>query len=331
VPSDSQRGRAAALRPLLAALFLAYCAVGEISSAAAAPAVGATTLDDKTLILTVAERPVYWAEFRFWLKYLSSYVKTSGGTAAQWRALAASYACNDTAIEQQAAVLGVSLTAADLTQLTMAHADGVRIYGSDSEYQRIVASMYGSETLYHYLSKIDLLGDHLFSHLYGTDGSGCDDACVTSFVSAKQLMNVRYIVHGNRTTLKGLLGQLQSKTAIPTLFQSLMNQYSQDQSLRDFPEGRLLARGVKGMSFDAAYDALTEGAVSGIVTSAGGYYIIQRLPISPDMIVDTSGTQLRYWAAYQHLYKPQISAWCNALTTTYTDAYQQLDPGTLTQ
>jgi hypothetical protein len=115
------------------------------------------------------------------------------------------------------------------------------------------------------------------------------------------------------------------------LFQSLMNQYSQDQSLRDFPEGRLLARGVKGMSFDAAYDALTEGAVSGIVTSAGGYYIIQRLPISPDMIVDTSGTQLRYWAAYQHLYKPQISAWCNALTTTYTDAYQQLDPGTLTQ
>ena len=329
VLSELRRGQAAARRLLLAALILTHSAVGNATDTAAAAVSSAPALDSSTLIMTVGERPVYWPEFRFWLKYLSSYARSSGSTATQWRSLAADNACNDTAIEQQSAVLGVKLTSADLAHLAKARDDGVRIYGSRSEYQHIVASMYGSEELYQYLSKIDLLGDHLYTHLYGADGAGCDDACVGSFVSAKELMNVRYIFHTNPEVLKKLLWQLRSTRAAPALFQSLMNQYSQDQSLRDFPDGRLLARGVKGTPFDAAYSALADGTISGIVNGNDGSYIIQRLPILPGMSVDTGGTRLRYWAAYQYLYKPQVTAWCNQLSTTYTDTYQQLDPARL--
>jgi hypothetical protein len=331
VLSELRRGQAAAWRPLLAALILTHSVVGGVSATAAAAVASAPVLDSSTLILTVGERPVYWPEFRFWLKYLFSYARSSGSTATQWRSLAADNACNDIAIEQQSAVLGVKLTSADLAHLAKAHDDGVRIYGSRSEYQRIVASMYGSEELYQYLSKIDLLGDHLYTHLYGADGAGCNDACVDSFARAKELMNVRYIFHTNPEVLKKLHRQLQRDNAAPALFQSLMSRYSQDQSLRDFPDGRLLARGVKGTPFDAAYSAMADGTFSGIVNGKDGSYIIQRLPILPGMSVDTSGTRLRYWAAYQHLYKPQVSVWCKQLSTSFTDTYQQLDPARLIQ
>ena len=56
-----------------------------------------------------------------------------------------------------------------------------------------------------------------------------------------------------------------------------------------------------------------------------GDYIILRLPIAPDMTADDAGNGLRYWAAYQHLYKKQISEWCAALLVQYREAYRHLD------
>jgi hypothetical protein len=138
-------------------------------------------------------------------------------------------------------------------------------------------------------------------------------------------MNVQFIQLSSHKLAESLARQLHGSAAPALLFTTLRDKYSKDTSMAQFPDGRLIARGVKGAAFDAAYALLKDGAVSGVIAGGDGYYILQRLPITPNMAVDTGGVRLRYWAAYNQLFKPQIAAWCRALPIVYADAWKQID------
>ncbi|MGA3158092.1 MAG: hypothetical protein ABSE43_11020, partial [Steroidobacteraceae bacterium] len=308
------------------------------------------------LVLTVGSRPVYWSEYRFWLAYLGRYYKSAHGLSAitDWNAqqdgvalkesflhTATAYVCNDTAIEAQAAANGIQLTPEDVAAQARVREDNIKIYGSYSEYLRIVGSMYGSEAQFQYLVKIDRLSTYLFSHLYGSSGEQCSDDCVTQFVEAQHLSSVLYIFRsytdasgnpvtaqkrrGNHKLLKQLRVRLQASSSPAKLFSHLMEQYSDDSSLGDYPDGRLIAAGSKGAEFDRALSSLADNAYSDVISTSAGDYLIFRKPLSVNMAVDNSGTTLRYWAAYQGLFKPQIERWCADLPIQYSDGFQHID------
>jgi hypothetical protein len=316
----------------------------------------AAPLTDDALVLTVGSRPVYWSEYRFWLTYLGRYYKSAHGLSSisDWRAqqdgvelkesflrTATAYVCNDTAIEAQSTAAGIQLAPEDLAELARTRADNIRIYGSYPEYLRIVGSMYGSEAQFQYLARIDRLSSYLFAHLYGSGGERCSDDCVTQYIEAQGLSAVLYIFRshtdasGNAVTaqqrrsnyqlLKQLHARLRASSSPAALFSRLMARYSDDSSLGDYPDGRIIARGSKGAEFDRALESLADNAYSDVISAAAGDYLILRKPLSVTMAVDNSGTTLRYWAAYQGLFKPQIDRWCADLPIQYSDSFQHID------
>jgi hypothetical protein len=338
------------------------CAAPSIYSTVSAAALtdpaatSIASLTDEAAVLTVGPRVVKWSELRFWLIYQGRYYKTVHhlSTITDWQAqqdgvglgesflkTATAYVCNDTAIEAHATAAGIQLTPADLAEQAKIRADNIRIYGSYSEYLRIVGSMYGTEAQFQYLAKIDRLSTYLFAHLYGSGGEQCSDECVAGFIQSQGLSAVLYVFR-SRTDgdghelapqsrrhdyllLKHLHTRLQTSQAPVELFSKLISEYSDDKSLADYPAGRIVARDGKGAEFDLAVRSLADNAYTDVITTPEGYYLILRKPLSADMTVDSSGTTLRYWAAYQSLFKTQISQWCAEFPIQYADSYPHID------
>ena len=85
-----------------------------------------------------------------------------------------------------------------------------------------------------------------------------------------------------KATAEDLLAQLRSAEDPITLFDQLMNEYSEDSGLAANPEGYTTSKGQMVAPFENAALALQTGEISDIVESDYGYHIILRLPMSPD-------------------------------------------------
>ena len=344
---------------LLAALVLSAC--NKMTDTAEMP--GATTatvavmpiqqpqrVGEEPMVLRVAGEPVYATELRFWLNYMEKYYRESHGIAAiaDWnveqngrplrnflRDSALSYICNNRAIETQARALGVKLSMQSAQEIDEQRAQNMRIYGGVSEYRRIVNRMYLSEGVFDYVTQMDYLSRELFAHLYGAQGEQCSDQCVSAYVQQQDFMAVRYIFLANpkgarggavkqqRQTLEKLLAQLKVSARPRELFGKLLTQYNQDDAMNGYPDGRLISTSAKSEAFVKAYRQLKYYQYSEIVADDQGLYLIMRMPILPGMNADAAGHSLRYWAAYQYLFKTQVSQWCAALPMEYLTAYEQ--------
>jgi len=79
-----------------------------------------------------------------------------------------------------------------------------------------------------------------------------------------------------------------------------------------------------GEEFENAYSKLTENEYSGIVKTDQGCYIILRLPIFPDMAIDSSGSTLRYTTAYDYIFKNQVEELSSKMDVRYEGGYYKL-------
>jgi hypothetical protein len=315
---------------------------------------GEEELPYDTLILTVNSTPVYWPEFHFWLNYIEKYYKNYRPDAiADWNAekqgmnlkefyfsCAVGYACKDRAIEAKTKELGIELSVRDLAEIEKKRQDNIRIYGSELEYLRIVSSMYITEDVFNYLTKLDYLGDYMFKHFYGANGEKCTDEEVSAFVESQGLRCAKYIFLSNTdadgkafsaekqaenySLLEDMSGRLRASTDPLTLFDELMNEYGKDMNTSNYPNGRLFAAGGMGEEFENAYSRLAENEYSGIVKTDQGCYLILRAPIFPDMAVDSSGSTLRYTTAYDYIFKNQVEDLSSKLDVKFENAYYKL-------
>ncbi len=314
-------------------------------------------LSAKTVVMTVGSSPVYWPEFHFWLNFIQKYYRSyhSIDRITDWGAKqngmglkefilsnAAGYACKDRAIEAKAKELGIELSVRDLAEIEKLRQDNIKIYGSELEYIRIVSSMYVSEDVFNYLTRIDYLGNYLFERLYGAKGEKCTDNQISQYVKEEGLMCSKYIFlpctdssgkevsaetrAGNYKLLEDILGRLKKSADPLALFDELMGEYARDRSILSYPDGRLFVSGAMEQEFESAYVKLEENKYSGIVKTEKGDYIILRKPISPDMAADSSGNTLRYRTAYDHLFKNQIEDLSSKMNIKYEDAYYMIDP-----
>jgi hypothetical protein len=327
-----------------------------IAATAPAFAAASATPSSERVALIVDGQPVYESEFRFWLRFIMRYYRQSTGQSSisNWNAQqnglplrefflksASDYAAKDRAVESLCRELGVQLSAVDQSAMSLAREKELRVYGSESEYRRVVSTMYMSEAVFQYLSRMDYLATHLFDRLYGADGAGCDDACVASYVQKEGMHAARYLFIGKLGTdskprsaaqVRALRARLaeyrQQLTASKNPSEALLKliaEYGEDIELNALPDGRLIAAQGKGAVFDAAIAALGENQISQTVETDDGYYLIQRLAIRPTMVADTTGKTLRYWAAYQSLFKPKIEARAATLTIERREAYAAID------
>jgi hypothetical protein len=122
----------------------------------------------------------------------------------------------------------------------------------------------------------------------------------------------------SREVLQDILDRLGKSENPLTLFAALMDKTSEDKSFSGVSGG-------KGKEFDSAYRRLKEHEYSGIVKTSEGSYIIMRMPVSPELTVNSAGDTLRYWTAYNGLFKNRVEGRCAKMKIEYKDAYYGID------
>jgi hypothetical protein len=333
---------------------------GHVSTPAAAAPAPASAASQPALalygpapVMHIGGQPVSWAEFYFWLQHVSRHYKTQHGLSqiTDWQTpqsglpladfflqTAETLARQNRAVQTQAQALGLRVSEAEEQALQARHQANIKIYGT-LEYRRILTRMYGSQEVFDALSRTDILGQRLFSLLYGSKGEKCDEACVADYVAREKLHYVKYIFvatqdakgqplpptqQGEKLSLmRALQARLSAATDATPLLNAAIAQHGEDEAMLQDPEGRLVATGIFGPEFDAAYANLPEGGLSAVVPSQRGYYLLQRLPVTGD--AQAGGQTLRYWAAYNGLFKPQVARWAAALPVVHAPVYGLVD------
>ena len=126
------------------------------------------------------------------------------------------------------------------------------------------------------------------------------------------------VVAEKKAQADDLLAQLRAADDPVALFDTLMNEYSEDTGLAANPDGYTTCKGEMVPEFEEAALALKDGEISDVVESTYGYHIILRLPLEDldqfrDQLVSDKMQDLGdQWLAD------------NAIQTT--DAYDKSDP-----
>lgn len=119
-----------------------------------------------------------------------------------------------------------------------------------------------------------------------------------------------------KETAEDLLAQIKASSDPLTTFDDLMNQYSEDTGLQNYPDGYSFTSGDMDENFETAVKALDFNEVSDIVTTSYGYHIILRLD------PDTDELREKYKDAKMD---EQLQSWIDAADVTTADAYDSLD------
>lgn len=114
-----------------------------------------------------------------------------------------------------------------------------------------------------------------------------------------------------------ILAQLNASDDPSTLFNDLMNEYSEDEGLADNPNGYTATLGEMVSSYEDAALALDFGQVSGIVESEYGYHIIIR-----DQVSDLSQYSQK-WQQYKM--NQQVDQWIADADIQTTETLNNLD------
>ncbi len=125
--------------------------------------------------------------------------------------------------------------------------------------------------------------------------------------------------------MQALVDRLDASDDPEALFDELVQRHNEDERMADHPQGRLFVAGSMGEAFDRAYADLGPNRHSGVIDDGGGHTIVLRLPIHPDIRPGADDRTLRYWAAYNHLFKPRVDAWAARLPVEYAPAFAAVD------
>jgi hypothetical protein len=323
------------------------------------PAIKGAPQDDfkfayNTVMFTIDEKPVYFPEFLFALKYVAKHYKRMNGIdkISDWGVdqdeldlktyiltNAVNVSFRHCVIEKKAAEFGLSLTDEDLAEMEKRKKKDIETYGY-GEYIRIVSKMYVSEKMFDYLSRVDRLSAYLFEYLYGKNGRQCTDEDVKNYVRENNFICAKYIFFpltdkdGKKVTneeekkqlekIQQLHNELKESDNIIKAFNVAIRKHNtgiQEENMNRYPNGRLMVSDYKGNKFKKAYLKTKENQISNIVKTDDGLYIIMPKPILPQMQIMNGAGTLRQRTAYDYLYKNQIEAWAAVKKVAYADTF----------
>lgn len=253
------------------------------------------------------------------------------------------------ALESNATRLGAKLTEEDYSNLEAIWQEDVKSYsgGDEEAFIEYIESMYLTRELYDYFHQVSCLYYETFDTIYGSKGELCSDEDVLSFAESKGFMSAKHILLSKispegeelpeeeqaekQKLAQELLGRLRSCETDEerlSLFDELMNEYSDDPGLLYYPDGYCFSPGKMVGAFEEAVKSLEEYEISDIVETNFGYHIILRLPLDPNAVVEyyseTEQYDLRYVAAVA-MYDSLFDSWKDEAQVELSDKFAGFD------
>lgn len=314
-----------------------------------------------TLVATINDKPVYWAEYFYWLHDAVSIISAYYGEISGWDEpceLDASVSYNEyvneyaldavkqyRAMETKAGELGITITDEDREQFDSVWQDNVDYFGSEEELQKQLDSVFLNMDLYNYINEISALYEHVFAELYGEQGEKLDEAEALSYANDMGYMRVKHILlsilddEGNElpeeeaaqklAATEDILNQLNAVADDPEALEAkvdeLAAEYSEDNGLAAYPDGYCFSYGDMVEEFYEASVALGEYELSGIVESYYGYHIILRLPLRVDDIPISNGVNSIGYLAALGMYDANIGSWIDEAKIEMAEGFENLD------
>ena len=318
-------------------------------------------------VMTVDGTPVYWNEYAYWLCTAETSYENYFGEITDWSATydeqtgqTVSDAVTDAVlssikqyhvIEAKAAENGVTLGEEGEAYLeevkTQAIQQAIGEDGTEKDLEDYLAGYYVDMDLFDYQNKIQYLYTALMDHIYGEDGSSLSEDDLNAFLAENEYVTVKHILFKTTDDSGAALSdedkaakKQQAETAAAQLkaetdqtkrvelFDTLMNENSEDPGLASYPNGYCFTSGQMLEAFETASKALEEYGVSDVVETTAGYHVILRLPTTPDDVVSvgSDGTvqTLRYIAAATN-YDSLLNGWMDEAEIVWEPAFEPLD------
>ena len=332
------------------------------------------TFDPEEVVMTANGKDIHWKDFFYFIEYYITYVEMYTGTVTDWSAEltegttyqdyvvdgAAEWMKYAAAVEANADTLGAGMTEEDEAEIQAQWDSIVEQYGTKEAFIEQMGQYYCTEELYNHMLKTTLLGDKCLAALYGENGSNLTDEQVAEYIADDGYLRAKHILisktytddEGNEVEYteeemkdrlalaNDILSQLKaaSPEELPDLFDTLMNQYSEDPGgLLMYPDGYLFVEGDMVTEFYEGTLAIEIGQISELVETPYGYHIIYRLPLDFDATPQqyssyyVSGSQeytLRALTA-KSMFDSVLAGWTEAVEVTYTDVIDKIDLTTM--
>lgn len=300
-----------------------------------------------------AETYLFWLSQS--ISTMDQYATYLGGEGIDWEEemsglSMADYCKNDametcklyTAVELEAEEKGCSFNEANEPDLQADLDAMIEQLGGQETYELWLLRAGLSEEGIRKLNEISYDYQNLQDTLFGSGGENAPtDESMDTYITENDLLSAKHIllltvdtsstdaetggyaklsddvIAEKRQQAEDILAQLRESDDPVALFDTLMNEYSEDSGLSSEPDGYVFSAGEMVPGFETATRLLEYGEISDIVESDYGYHIILRQDpdtetLRSQWITDQMNTMLEDWVT-------------NAVIVT-TDAYDAIDP-----
>lgn len=239
-------------------------------------------------------------------------------------------------IRAKAAENGVEVSTEDQAKLDMDIADVIANLGGEDEYALQLQMRGISDQGFRALNEVNVLYDGLEQKLFGSQIPSDEELAKFAEETADAMMAKHILIKtvddanqplpeeeiaAAKTQAEDLLAQLRASDDPLTLFDKLMNEYSQDGRYEDgtlvSADGYLFGPGNMVPEFENGTKALDYYEISDLVESRFGYHIILRLPPVTDEVREG-------WVIAQM--NDQVTQWMAAAQVDTTEEFSQVEP-----
>lgn len=303
-----------------------------------------------TVLATVNGQNVTAEDYLYWVGYVSEVVQyyQYGGGEMDWTAETEGVPLTDyvkdraletatlyRVVTDKATELNCGFNAQNQTDYAAAYQTLVEQNGGEVGMRKALLNLCLTPDGFTRINQVQYLYDNLAADQ--TDSSPADKAELAAYVADNDLLRAKHILlmtvdpttreplseeeqAAKLEQAEELLKQLRESDEPLTLFDTLMQEYSEDTGLAAYPDGYDFTAGDMVAPFEEGTRALEYGEISDIIESDYGYHIILRLDPADEELAAQLGEQQAAQAMDE-----MVNQWVTEAQVERTPAYDELD------